>query len=201
MRLLVVLFGYLCGSIPWGVLLARRAGVDVRHAGSGNIGATNVARTAGARLGVATLVADAAKGAVPTLVGLAVEPATWLAPAAGVAAFLGHLYPPTLGFKGGKGVATAAGVLAVLCPGALGVGLGVFALVLVGWRYVSLASVLAALALVPATLLLGYPRAVSVAALGMAAFIVARHRDNFRRLRAGTESRFRVPGKQALPGN
>jgi glycerol-3-phosphate acyltransferase PlsY len=197
--LLLVVLGYLCGSVPWGVLLARRAGVDVRRTGSGNIGAANVARSAGLGLGLATLAADALKGAVPVVLAHSVGAGPAVAAAAGLAAFLGHVLPVTLGFAGGKGVATALGVLVALVPLAASVGVGVFLLVFLACRYVSLASVLAALAVPIAVAALGEPRAVLAAAAAMTAVIVLRHRGNFARLRAGTEPRFSLHKRQAAP--
>ena len=194
MQLLLVVVGYLCGSVPFGVLLARRGGVDPRVAGSGNIGAANVARTAGVGLGVMTLVADALKGALPALArALTDRPA--LAAAVGVAAFLGHLFPVTLGFAGGKGVATALGVLLTLAPLAAAAAVAVFVLVVRLTRYVSLASVLAALAAPLLVVLFAYPAPVLAASLVMTAFIALRHRDNFRRLRASTEPRLTLHKK------
>lgn len=184
MRLALVVFGYLCGSVPWGLVLARRAGVDVRRSGSGNIGAANVARTAGAALGGATLLADALKGAVPVLVAGALTDDPRIPAAAGLAAFLGHV------FAGGKGVATALGVLAVLCPAAVAVALGIFALVFALARYVSLASMVAALVTPVSTGLLGCPGHTVAAGAVMAGVIVLRHRENLARLRAGTEPPF-----------
>ena len=194
MQLLLVVVGYLCGSVPFGVLLARRAGVDPRIAGSGNIGAANMARTAGVGLGVMTLVADALKGALPALLARALTDPPALAAAVGVAAFLGHLFPVTLGFAGGKGVATALGVLLTLAPLAAAAA-AVFVLVVGLTRYVSLASVLAALAAPLLVVLLAYPAPVLAASLVMTAFIALRHRDNFRRLRAGTEPRLTLHKK------
>jgi len=196
---LLVLFGYTCGSIPFGVLLARRAAVDVRHAGSGNIGAANVARTAGAALGVATLVADALKGAVPALVAQALTGDPTLAAGAGLAAFVGHVFPIALGFAGGKGVATALGVLAVLCPlGAAG-AVGVFALVFALGRWVSVASLAGAVAAPISIAAVGCAHAALEASIAMAVVILLRHRDNLRRLRAGAEPRFALHKNRAAP--
>ncbi len=183
---LLVVLGYLIGSIPFGLLLGRVAGIDVRRLGSGNIGAANVARSAGAWLGLATLVADAAKGAMAV---------------AAARAFLGHCYPITLRFAGGKGVATAFGVMVTL---ALRVALAAgatFALAFVLTRRVSVGSGLGALAAPVAALLLGETRAVTVACAAMATVIVVRHLDNLGRLRRGTEPRFTLPKRQAPPGN
>ena len=195
MPLLLLLFGYLCGSIPSGVLLARRAGVNVRRTGSGNIGAANVARSVGPMLGVATLVADAVKGALPVLVARRLGADPRLAAATGLAAFLGHVLPVTLRFAGGKGVATALGVLLVLCPLAVPLAAAAFGLAFALCRYVSVASVVAALAAPVATGLLPCPLPSLGVSLTMAAIIVLRHRENFRRLRAGIEPRFALPKK------
>ena len=201
MPLLLVVVGYLCGSVPWGVLLARRAGVDVRRTGSGNIGAANVARSAGIGLGLATLAADAAKGAFPVLLARWATGSPAVEAGTGLAAFAGHVFPVTLGFAGGKGVATALGVLVVLAPLAVAVGVAVFGLVLGVGRYVSLASVAGALAAPVAVAGLGGPRPAVLAASAMTAVIVARHRTNFVRLREGTEPRFVLHKRQATPGN
>jgi glycerol-3-phosphate acyltransferase PlsY len=198
--LVLVVVGYLCGSVPWGVLLARRAGIDVRRTGSGNIGAANVARSAGIALGLATLAADAAKGALPVLLARWATGSAAVEAGTGLAAFAGHVFPVSLGFAGGKGVATALGVLAVLAPIAVAVGVAVFAGVLAVGRYVSLASVAGALAAPVAVAALGAPRPALLAACAMTAVIVARHRTNFVRLREGTEPRFVLHKRQAAPG-
>jgi glycerol-3-phosphate acyltransferase PlsY len=200
-RLLALAAAYLCGAVPWGVLLARLAGVDPRRAGSGNIGASNVARTAGAALGIATLVLDVAKGTLPPWLAWRATDDVGFAAAAGVAAFVGHVFPVTLGFAGGKGVATALGVLLALCPPAAVVALLVFVLVFAVDRRASVASLAgtAVTAVTPA--LVGAPGVVAGAAVVMALVVAARHRDNLRRLRAGTEPRLRVHRKQASPGD
>lgn len=195
--LVSALIGYACGSIPVGVLLARSAGVDPRQAGSGNIGATNVARTAGRGLGLATLAGDALKGIVPVLIAGRLWHDASVAATAGLAAFLGHVFPFTLGFAGGKGVATALGVLAMLCPLALLSAFGMFVAVFARWRYVSLASVVAAASAPLAIAALGCSRASLVAGLAMTVVVIARHADNLRRLRAGTEPTFGLLKKQA----
>jgi len=192
--LLFLLGAYLIGAIPSGVVLTRLAGVgDVRQAGSGNIGATNVYRVAGRRLGVITLVCDALKGVIPLAVLLAFggysEAQLALVAAA---AFLGHCYPVYLGFKGGKGVATALGIYLVLSPLSVLAALLVFAGVLWRWRYVSLASISAA-AIIPFLVLLAERSLPLFAAtLFISGMVVLRHRSNIERLRNGTESRFRA---------
>jgi glycerol-3-phosphate acyltransferase PlsY len=197
--LALLALGYACGSIPAGLLLARLAGVDVRQAGSGNVGATNVARTAGLGLGLATLVFDACKGAFPVLVARGSTAGTDLQAAVGAAALLGHVFPVTLGFAGGKGVATALGVLLVLHPSGVAVAVAVFLAVVAFSGYVSLASMLAALTAPAAIGLLGGPGPVVVAAAVMAAIVLVRHHGNLRRLAGGTEPRFALRKRQAPP--
>jgi glycerol-3-phosphate acyltransferase PlsY len=187
-----VFLAYLCGSVPVGFLLASAEGVDIRRSGSGNIGATNVARVMGWRRGVATLLGDSAKGLIPVALaryfGLTIEQVVWVA----LAAFLGHLYPVFLGFKGGKGVATALGILVGLAPQATVVLAAVFAVVVGISRAVSLASIVAAV-LAPVLLwFFAYPPPVIAAGLILALMVVIRHRDNIRRLTSGVEPKFKV---------
>jgi len=186
----VLLAAYLLGSIPTGVLLARSAGIDPRRTGSGNIGATNVARTAGGRLGLFTLVGDALKGALAVAVAHAASDAAWAPPAAGLAAILGHLWSVFLRFQGGKGVATTLGVFLFLSPLAILVSVLAFAITARTFRYVSLASMVAAVTLALACLLTVSSPSVRVAAVVTSILILIRHRDNIGRLRAGTEPRF-----------
>jgi glycerol-3-phosphate acyltransferase PlsY len=198
---LLVVLGYLIGCIPFGLVLGRIAGVDVRRLGSGNIGAANVARSAGAWLGLATLVADASKGAIAVLAARAFGADAGVVAGTGVAAFLGHCYPITLRFAGGKGVATAFGVLVVLAPRVALAAAATFALAFAVTRRVSVGSGLGALACPVAAFLLGETRAVTIACAAMAAVIVLRHLENLGRLRRGTEPRFTLPKRQAPPGN
>jgi glycerol-3-phosphate acyltransferase PlsY len=185
----VLLAAYLLGSIPTGVLLARTAGIDPRRAGSGNIGATNVARTAGGRLGLFTLVGDAVKGALAVALAHLASGTAWLPAAAGLAAVLGHLWPVFLRFQGGKGVATTLGVFLLLSPVAILASVLAFAITARSFRYVSLASMVAAVALALTSLLAAATSPVRVAAVVTSILILIRHRDNIRRLRAGTEPR------------
>mgnify|MGYP001125014757 CR=1 FL=1 len=187
--------GYLIGAIPCGVLVARAmGGRDPRTAGSGNIGATNVGRTLGKKAGILTLLGDILKGALPAFAAARVTGDPWLASAAGFAAFSGHLFPVYLGFRGGKGVATGAGVFLALCPWALLAAGAVFALFLWRWRMVSLGSVGAALSLPLWTSLLAADATAAAPvvslALAVSALTVWKHRENIRRIRAGTESKF-----------
>jgi glycerol-3-phosphate acyltransferase PlsY len=190
----VALISYLIGSVPWGYLLGRWYGLDVRSSGSGNIGATNVARSLGRRVGLLTLALDAAKGALPVLLaanvslwaGAATSPETRAAVAA-LGAVAGHVFPIFLRFQGGKGVATAAGALLALAPGAALIPLAIFVVLLVAKRIVSLASLGAAATAPIVTALAGESSAVVLASLGVGALIFIRHGDNLARLRAGTE--------------
>ena len=187
---LVILFAYLVGSIPTGVLLGRVAGVDVRKQGSGNIGATNVARTAGRTLGIFTLIGDALKGLGPVLICRALELDEAIVAAAAVAALCGHVFSVFLGFRGGKGVATGVGVLLGLAPASLPIPLTIFGATMAATRTVSLSSILAVLSAPFAVLLFRYPPAIAAAALAMAVLIISRHHENISRLLAGTERRF-----------
>lgn len=189
---LCVIVAYLLGTFPTAVLVTRRRGVDPTRAGSGNPGATNVLRTAGKRAGAATLVGDVAKGALAAGGGWLVG-GHGLGVACGVAAVVGHTLPVTRGLRGGKGVATGAGMAAVLYPVAMAVaGLG-FALVVAVTRTVSLASIVAVVLLPVAAAAFGAP-GWEVAALGLCAvLIVIRHRDNIARIRLGEERRLGSP--------
>ena len=201
---LLVLAGYLLGSIPFGYLLVRvQSGGDIRALGSGNIGATNVARTAGWPVGAATLVLDGAKGFF----------AVWLAGHfsdgnirfmmyAGLAAILGHILPVWLKFSGGKGVATALGVFLAICWPAVAAAVAIFVIVVIFWRYVSLGSVSAAAAL-PLLVYVLYapghapPLPVSTGTLLAAILIILKHRWNIERLIIGTEPRFELRRKKS----
>jgi glycerol-3-phosphate acyltransferase PlsY len=188
-ELAAVTLGYLAGSIPFAFLVARRHGVDLRLSGSGNVGATNVLRTTGVPLAVTAMVLDAVKGAVAVLIAqrLTEGPATPVA--AGLAAIIGHIYPVWLQFRGGKGVATAAGVFGVLTPLALAAAAGVFVLAVFVSRYISVGSVAGALTLATVAVIDDPPTAVVAGAIVAALVIVHRHRGNLARLAAGTERR------------
>jgi glycerol-3-phosphate acyltransferase PlsY len=178
------------GAIPVGYVVARILGVDIRGRGSGNIGATNVLRTAGWTPAVATLLGDVAKGFVATWIGSWAGPGAAWAGAAAVLAVIGNCWPVFLGFQGGKGVATALGAFLRVAPWALAPAAIVFASLVVSFRFVSLASICAVIGLPLAILALGYPAALALAGLAVAAVVVARHRDNIQRLLSGTERRF-----------
>jgi glycerol-3-phosphate acyltransferase PlsY len=200
---LMVFVGYILGSIPFGYLLVRvRSGRDVRSVGSGNIGATNVARAAGWSTGVATLILDLAKGSFAVwLAGHFFDGNIRFMMFAGLAAILGHVFPVWLKFSGGKGVATALGVFLMISWTAVAAAVAVFAIVFLFWRYISLASVSAAAAL-PLLVYLLYapghapPTAVTAGALFTSVLIIVKHRKNIERLMAGTEPRFELGRKE-----
>jgi glycerol-3-phosphate acyltransferase PlsY len=194
--LLIVLIAYLIGSIPFGYLIVRtRGGGDVRQTGSGGTGATNVSRRAGKSAGVLTLLLDATKGAAAVLIAQTVGGSDWVRAAAAIAVIIGHIFPVWLGFRGGKGVATGAGVFLVLAPVALLCAGVVFAAIVFFTRYVSLGSMTAA-ALIPLLVWLQNVfvdpvadlRPLFTAALAGALLIVFAHRGNIERLARGTES-------------
>ena len=190
--IILIILSYLLGSISAGFLVGSSAGVDVRSAGSGNIGATNVARTLGWKKGLVTLFADVAKGFLPVLAAHLLDLGNAAAAAAGLAAFAGHLYPVFLRFKGGKGVATAAGVYLAAMPLGILVVLGVFVLVMLAARRVSLASLSAAVLAPVVAWTLSYPEEVAWMSLVIGFLVVVRHRENIRRLMAGEEPRFEL---------
>jgi acyl phosphate:glycerol-3-phosphate acyltransferase len=190
MVLIYIVVAYLLGSVPVGVVLSRLKGQDPRKVGSGNIGATNVMRAAGKTLGIITLLGDILKGFLPTGLALFYGLPPIFVVSIGLAAFLGHLFPLYLLFKGGKGVATALGVFLALEPVAIPILLAVFITVLLLWRYVSLGS-LVGTALMPVLLLLFCaPVEYVVGSLIVGALVFWKHRENIRRIMAGTENRF-----------
>jgi glycerol-3-phosphate acyltransferase PlsY len=186
----LIIFAYLLGSVPTGYLVGTWMGVDVRAAGSGNVGATNVARVVGKRQGILTLAVDVAKGFIPVFAALQLGFAPAAAALAGTAAFLGHLYPVFLKFQGGKGVATALGVFLGLAPMVTLVLIVIFAAVALTSRIVSLGSMAAALAAPVTFWFFSYPPPVIGLSALIASMITMRHRGNLRRLFAGTEPRF-----------
>jgi glycerol-3-phosphate acyltransferase PlsY len=190
---LLVLGGYLCGSLPFGYWLVRGLrGVDIRTVGSGNIGATNVWRTFGARLGIAVVLLDTLKGFVPALVGTLVAGPLW-GVLAGGAAMLGHSRPVFLRFaRGGKMVATCGGVFLGVAPIVGGIGAAVWILVFAACRYASVASITAALSLPLIALGLDEPWPVIAFAALAALAVLFLHRANIRRLRMGTETKMQL---------
>lgn len=205
---LIVIQAYLLGSIPFGLLVARSQGMDIRQHGSGNIGATNVWRVMGKKWGLFTFFCDAAKGWLAVVLGMSIaarlapglartmaDTAAYAGIAAALGCIIGHNFPIWLGGKGGKGVATSLGVIFGMLPVASLVILAVWGIVLKLTRYVSLASIVAALSLPPtvlALLFLGWVEGWGFFYFALAAtlLVIFRHRENIRRLIAGTENRF-----------
>ena len=193
----LVLLSYLLGSIPTGFLVAKAMGVDIRTVGSGNIGATNVFRILGKGPGIFVLTADAMKGIFVVVVMVPAfqritEPdrvAQYLPALAGICAILGHNYTCWLRFKGGKGIATTAGVFAALAPAAFGIALAAWLVVFAASRYVSLASIVAAVALPLAVWLTGNGALLIGVSTALGALAIYKHKANIERLRAGTENR------------
>jgi acyl phosphate:glycerol-3-phosphate acyltransferase len=195
-RYALVGLAYLLGSIPFGWLVVKATrGGDIRASGSGNIGAANVARNAGATAGVLTLILDAGKGYLAVWLASRETSANarWMIVAA-AAAVVGHVFPLWLGFKGGKGVATGLGVMLPICWQAVAAAAALWLLVVVFWRYSSLGSISAAAAM-PVLVYVFYapghapPTYLSVGTVLIAALIIAKHRENIGRLMRGTESR------------
>ena len=190
-----IFIGYLLGSIPSGFLVAKCRRVDIRQHGSGNIGATNVFRTLGRPWGILVFALDVLKGVIAVQFAMhclsTSVPADQLGIVAGFGCFLGHCFPVWLGFKGGKGVATGAGILIGLAPVAAGIGLAIWAICFKLTRYVSLASVIAAISM-PFIVWAQERRfsAIFWFTLVISLLAIWRHRTNIQRLLAGTESRF-----------
>lgn len=181
---------YLLGSVPTGIVISRLAGKgDPRKSGSGNIGATNVGRTAGRLAGILTLAGDVLKGAVPVFLAATYYPESLFVSLVGLAAFLGHIFPVYLGFRGGKGVATGLGVMVVICPVATLLSAAVFGVVAYFKRYVSLASMVAAAALPVFFSFFPKGRDYVGMAVVVAVLVIWKHKDNIKRLVAGTENR------------
>lgn len=191
-KIIFIIAAYLLGSIPTGLLLGKALGVDIRNSGSGNIGATNVYRTLGRKVGVITLLGDCLKGLIPVLAARWLGfPDIWVA-AAGLAAFSGHVYTVFLCFKGGKGVATALGVFLASSPASVFIAFVVFAVVLWKWRYVSLASIIAAGAMPLIVAVIDRRPHIIIMTVLIAALVIWKHSGNIARLRAGTETKFKA---------
>ena len=191
--MIAVVAGYLIGSIPFALVLARRWGTaDLRTIGSGNLGAANVMRVSGVTPAVLVAVLDLAKGAASVALAQRVRPDGATAALAGFAAIMGHIYPVWLRFKGGKGVATACGVFSVLTPAVVPPVLTIFLATVALTKYISLGSLLATIALPPIAYAIGSPPPSVFAAIAASVVIVIRHRSNLVRLRTGTERRIGV---------
>jgi len=211
--ILTALLAYLLGSVPTGFLMGKARGIDIRTVGSGNIGATNVFRALGTPAGIFVLLADALKGwlAVAVLANLCCNWAApsasatareWFGIVAGFCAILGHNYTCWLHFKGGKGIATSAGVLTALVPIPLLIILSVWIIVFALTRYVSLASMSASFTLPFATLVTGGSLRLILVTAGMAILAIYKHKSNIKRLLDGTENRFggKKPASGQVPG-
>jgi glycerol-3-phosphate acyltransferase PlsY len=196
-----ILFSYLLGSLPVGLLLAKIRGRDPRTIGSGNIGATNVMRAAGKTAGIVTLIGDALKGFLPVWLAIRFGFPESLVAAAGFAAFLGHLFPLYLRFKGGKGVATALGIFLAFNYLAVLIDIVVFVVLLLKWRYVSLGSLVCAVLIPCMLLILKTPAPTPTPYILLCAIMIIpifiKHRENIRRLLAGTENRIGRGGRSA----
>jgi glycerol-3-phosphate acyltransferase PlsY len=180
---------FLCGSIPFGLLLVKVAGKgDVREHGSGNIGATNVSRVGGKALGILTLLLDIAKGFLPIFLAKQFGWGESVLSLLAICAVLGHVFTPWLAFKGGKGVATALGAALAFRAAMVLPALGVFIVLLLVFRYVSLGSVMAAVALPLLLMLKGAPPLVLLLWAGLSLIVILKHHENIRRLWKGTES-------------
>ena len=196
--ILTVLGAYLLGSIPTGFLAAKAKGIDIRSVGSGNIGATNAMRVLGKPIGIAVLLLDALKGYLAVWLCAVIAGRAGIVPAdaavlmilAGIGAVLGHNYTCWLRFKGGKGIATTAGVYLALAPWAVLVALLVFLLLVFGTRYVSVGSITAAVAL-PLTVWIMTPHDLflGIVTTALGALAIYKHKSNIQRLLAGTENR------------
>jgi glycerol-3-phosphate acyltransferase PlsY len=186
----VLALAYLLGSVPFSFLVARFFGVpDVREVGSGNVGATNVMRSAGKAAGILAFALDASKGAIAALAAQRLASGPVLPPLAAAAAVLGHMFPVWLGFRGGKGVATGAGAFLPLAPLATAAAISAFVLTALATRYVSLGSVVGTLTLAAAAFLTGAHPALAWSATVIGALVVFKHRANLERIVRGTESR------------
>ena len=190
--LIVVAAAYLIGSIPTGLLLGKAYGIDVRKEGSGNIGATNLYRTVGRKVGIITLIGDCLKGFIPVILvtfsALPPEFAAWV----GLGAFCGHVFSIFLKFRGGKGVATALGVFLALAPLAVAIALALFAILMFLWRYVSLGSISAAAAMPLAVFFLGGSGTLTTVTAIISLIVIIRHHENIRRLLSGSENKFKA---------
>jgi acyl phosphate:glycerol-3-phosphate acyltransferase len=187
---ILCLLAYLCGSIPFGLLLAKTQNMDIREHGSGNIGATNVARTMGKKAGLITLAGDVLKGLLVIVIASQWFENTVIIALAGLAVFLGHLYSIFLKFKGGKGVATGLGVLSFAMPLSTLCSAGIFAISLKVSGYVSLSSILAAISLPLLGIFFKMPLSYIYLSTIVALFTLQKHRDNIVRLSQGTEANF-----------
>ena len=187
-QVIALVVAYLLGSIPFALIAGKLHGVDLRTTGSGNLGATNVFRTLGRTAGITVMVLDIAKGAAAVLVAVALTDNPWPL-VAGALAILGHVFPVWTNFKGGKGVAVGAGALIGLVPAASGVLIVLWFVIVLTTRYVSIASIVCAIAAAPLAWAFGAPWSY-VAFIALAGlFVIWKHRENIVRLSRGEENR------------
>jgi len=196
----IAIFGYLLGSIPTGLILSRLfSKVDPRNAGSKNIGATNIFRTAGKALGILTLIGDVLKGVIPTVIAMSLDLPdqwglsrhVWIA-ISGLSPFLGHVFSIFLGFKGGKGVATALGVYLFISTTAVLIEVFIFMGIVWKWRFISLGSIICAMTIPILVALLTDSRSYLILSVIIAALILFRHQSNISRLLQGTEKKWKA---------
>lgn len=193
--ILTVLFSYLIGSISFGIIMGRLLkGIDIRKYGSGNTGVTNVLRTLGKGPAIIVLIGDVLKGIAGVSIGFYFGDMLY-AMVGGMAAMAGHIYPLYFGFRGGKGAATGFGVVLMLSPDVMAVGVAVFILTIIITRYVSLGSILGALAVVIAAVILHKPLPILLFLVIAATFVIYRHRSNIIRLYEGRENKFSLGSK------
>ncbi len=193
---LLFIVAYLVGSIPFGLLVTKAKGIDIKKVGSGNIGATNVKRALGLKWGIAVFAFDMGKGLAPALVAQQLDGRQWIWFLTGFAAVLGHVTSPFMKFRGGKGVATSLGMVVGSAPAVALVGIIVFSAVLAISRYVSLASIVGVLsALLAGIFLPDQSRYLIIGYAVLLLFVVMTHRANIRRLIEGTENKFTFKDK------
>lgn len=189
MLIAMLVSAYLLGSIPFGLLIVKNfCGIDIRSVGSGNIGATNVLRAAGPKLAAVVFAMDVVKGLIPTLAAKQLFPGeAWIIVATGMAAIMGHTLSLFLRFKGGKGVATGLGVIIGLDPRIAGIGFGIWLLIVAITKYISLASIIAAVSITTMMCLFHQHIAYQIVVTFVAAFVIFKHRSNMVRLIQGKE--------------
>lgn len=188
--LLVIVLAYLLGSIPFAyILVKKKTGKDIRHQGSGNVGTTNASRVLGKKWAIIVLLLDYSKGFLSAWIGMWLGGSTF-AVLGGAFAIIGHSFPVWLHFKGGKGMATGFGIITVLVPQATFFAVLIWLVVLLITRYVSLASILTCVAMIPLTILGDYATIIKVVITILACLIVYLHRSNLKRILAGTEPKF-----------
>lgn len=188
----ILVLAYLVGSVPTGYILSSVSGIDIREAGSGNIGATNVGRVVGWKAGLVTLLADAGKGFIPVFITVQIGFDPEVSALTALSAFLGHLYPVYLKFKGGKGVATAIGCLAGIDPSVAGYLVLAFLVIVLVSRWVSLGSICAAVLAPPLFWYFTREPSYIWMSLVMALLVIVRHRENIQRILSGAESKLQI---------